>query len=87
MIRPRLTTAQEEFMIKSIATWLLAAVVIGTLGLTLSGCSKADDKTIRIGAYFSKSGSEATFGLSSEKGLMMAVDELNRKLARITCVG
>lgn len=49
-----------------------------TLGLFLTGCTKTGDE-IRIGEYGSLTGNEATFGLSTNKGIRMAVEEANEK--------
>lgn len=53
------------------------------LGLTvalvaLSGCTKKTDE-ILVGEYGSLTGSEATFGLSTNKGIRLAFDEANAK--------
>lgn len=48
-------------------------------GATLSGCnpSGANSNEILIGHYGSMSGSEATFGISTDNGIKMAVEEIN----------
>src|SRR5258706_629877 len=45
----------------------------------LSGCTKgsSDDQLVTVGAYFSLSGQESTFGLDSREGIEMATDEAN----------
>ena len=53
-----------------------------TIGLfclaAISGCGKkADEGEILIGEYSSLTGTTATFGQSTHRGLMMAVDEVN----------
>ncbi|MDZ4724263.1 MAG: ABC transporter substrate-binding protein [candidate division Zixibacteria bacterium] len=68
--------------------FLTVSLVI--LGLALAGCNK-DDKSdaqtegqttaqdeILIGAYLSLTGTTATFGLSTQKGVEIAVDEVNQ---------
>ncbi|MEX2287297.1 MAG: ABC transporter substrate-binding protein [Planctomycetaceae bacterium] len=58
----------------------LAAVAISSLSL-FSGCpsgaSNGGDNTIVIGHYASLSGSEATFGRSTDNGIQLAVEETN----------
>lgn len=44
----------------------------------LSGCTKSSNEII-IGEYDSLTGSDATFGLSTNKGVRMALDEINAK--------
>jgi len=41
-------------------------------------CSKKNDNVIKIGQYASLTGSEATFGISSDNGLKLAVEEINK---------
>lgn len=52
---------------------LLSVVLVLPL---LAGCTKKDN-VITIGEYDSMTGSEATFGLSSNKGVRLAFDEIN----------
>lgn len=57
-----------------------AAVAI--LGTSLGGCRKSDgggEDTIRIGAFFSLSGSDSTFGIDSKEGIELATEEQNAK--------
>lgn len=54
---------------------LLAALV---LGLGLAGCTKNENE-IRVGEYGSMTGNEATFGTSTNKGIRLAIDEVNEK--------
>lgn len=42
----------------------------------IAGCTKKEDEIV-IGQYDSLTGSDATFGLSSNKGVRMALDEVN----------
>src|SRR5882724_288436 len=60
--------------------WNCAAAVVG-LGalLTSSACGQdgADKTPIKIGHYGSLSGSEATFGERTDKGIRLAIKELN----------
>src|SRR3990172_3765727 len=53
---------------------LLVALVILVLSFS---CTKKDDNQILIGEYGSMTGSEATFGQSTHKGIQMAIDEFN----------
>lgn len=45
----------------------------------IAGCNKQSTDTIKIGQYASLTGSEATFGISSDNGLKLAVEEINSK--------
>ena len=45
--------------------------------LAFSGCNKTSENEILIGEYESLSGAEATFGISSNNGLKLAVEEVN----------
>src|SRR6187549_2220978 len=59
---------------------LLAAALAG-LALGLSGCNKkaagAEDNEILVGHYGSLTGGKATFGLSAQKGIDLAVEAIN----------
>lgn len=55
--------------------YLLATVAV--LGLALSACTKKNENEIVLGHYASMTGSEATFGISTDEGLRMAFDEAN----------
>lgn len=44
----------------------------------LSACTKSDDE-IRVGEFGSMTGNDATFGLSTNKGIRLALDEANEK--------
>lgn len=56
-----------------------------TLGVGLSSCTKNADTPssstgdILVGQYGSMTGSEATFGISTDKGVRLAIDEVNAK--------
>lgn len=58
-------------MRKLITSLVLAAGLI-------SGCTKSGDE-IRIGEFGSLTGNDATFGLSTNKGIRLAIDEANEK--------
>lgn len=47
------------------------------LFIAFSACNKSNSDEILIGQFGSLSGSEATFGISSDNGLKLAVDEIN----------
>ena len=50
------------------------AVVLGLLGL---GCNKQSGDVIKVGEFASLTGKEATFGISSHEGTLLAIEELN----------
>ncbi len=54
-------------------------IVIGflVLGLTVSCGPKLNPNEIRIGEYAALTGEEATFGISTDNGLKLAVEEIN----------
>src|SRR5882757_8366029 len=59
----------------------LAPICIG-VSLLLTGCNKpsssgAGGDTIKVGEYASLTGKEATFGVSSHEGTLLAVEQLN----------
>lgn len=61
---------------------VLAATV--TISLLLAGCNKpaadqpgASGATIKIGEFASLTGKDATFGISSHEGTLMAIEEIN----------
>jgi branched-chain amino acid transport system substrate-binding protein len=49
------------------------------IALVALGCTKGstDDQYVTVGAYFSLSGSDSTFGIDSREGIEMATDEVN----------
>jgi branched-chain amino acid transport system substrate-binding protein len=55
--------------------------LIGLLGfsLTQTSCTKKDENEIVIGHFGSMTGSEATFGTSTDEGIRLAVEETNAK--------
>lgn len=70
------------------AACLFGRCLLGLCGLLLLGCPQSGSpgggsggpaarNTIKIGHYGSLSGSEATFGKSTENGIQIAVDEIN----------
>jgi branched-chain amino acid transport system substrate-binding protein len=67
--------------------------IIGLIAaaLGLGACTKKDENEIVVGEYGSLTGSEATFGVSTNQGIRMALDEINaaggikgRKLRLVT---
>ena len=52
----------------------LAAISIAS-ALGFSSCKKGDGETIRIGEFASLTGKEATFGMSSHEGTLLAIEE------------
>lgn len=62
------------------AAWLAAvAIAVSAFAFALSGCGSgaADSGEIVLGHYASMTGSEATFGRSTDNGIRLAVDEIN----------
>ena len=56
----------------------LIGLLITVVGIFLLGCGKAtNENEIRIGEYSSLTGTTATFGQSTHRGLQMAVEEIN----------
>jgi branched-chain amino acid transport system substrate-binding protein len=53
---------------------LLTAAI---LGLSLTACTKKNDNEIVLGHFASMTGSEATFGISTDEGLRLAFEEVN----------
>jgi branched-chain amino acid transport system substrate-binding protein len=54
-------------------------LALGVVGLALVGlgCERKNDKEITVGAFFSLSGSDSTFGSDSKQGIDLAVEEIN----------
>ncbi len=52
--------------------------LIAGIGAIFSSCNKSGSNEILIGEYESLTGSEATFGQSSNNGLVLAVEEINK---------
>lgn len=50
---------------------------LATVSLLLSGCNKSGSNGIVIGEFASLTGKEATFGISSHEGTLLAVETLN----------
>lgn len=60
---------------RRIFTLGIAALVVTAVSAT--GCGRKNDQEIAIGAFFSLSGSDSTFGSDSKEGIDLAVDEVN----------
>jgi branched-chain amino acid transport system substrate-binding protein len=58
--------------------WLAILTVCGCKPRDQSRAPDADQKSVVIGAFLSMTGPLATFGISSERGARMAVEEVNR---------
>lgn len=60
---------------------LTSAVFVTALTVltTVVGCTRKNDQEILIGHLGAMTGSEATFGLNTQKGIQMAADEWNAK--------
>ena len=70
---------------------ILLAVAASLAGCKPSGGGNAGDNPIKVGEFASLSGKEATFGISSHEGTLLAIEDLNaaggvlgRKLQLIT---
>lgn len=48
------------------------------LGLIAAACKPKNDNEIRIGEFGSMTGTEATFGISTHRGIEMVIDETNK---------
>jgi branched-chain amino acid transport system substrate-binding protein len=55
-------------------TLLFAALLAATL---VVGCKQGGSNTIRVGEFASLTGKEATFGISSHEGTLLAIEEIN----------
>ena len=51
--------------------------LLGAAALGLAGCQKTSTDEIAVGEFASLTGKEATFGISSHEGTVLAVEELN----------
>ena len=58
---------------RSLSIAALAVVIV----LGSSGCSKQSSDIIKVGEFASLTGKEATFGVSSHEGTLLAIEELN----------
>jgi len=60
---------------KSKLTVFITLLVL--VSVMISSCNKNPDNVIKIGQFASLTGSEATFGISSDNGIKLAVEEIN----------
>lgn len=61
---------------KNLTICLSFVVAVGAAMLT-GGCKKSGGDTIKIGEFASLTGKEATFGISSHEGTLLAMEEIN----------
>jgi branched-chain amino acid transport system substrate-binding protein len=61
-------------MQRLLATCLIAVAIVGC---KRQSNSSASSNTIPVGEYGSMTGTEATFGLSTHEGIMLAIDQIN----------
>src|SRR5882757_8110612 len=65
------------------SNWILLSASMLGLALCFTGCSKSADQTaavdqlIKVGEFASLTGKEATFGISSHEGTLLAVEDIN----------
>ena len=52
-----------------------------SFALGLSSCKKGGGDTIKVGEFASLTGKEATFGMSSHEGTLLAIEEVNAAVA------
>ncbi len=57
----------------------MVVAALGAVGAMAAACRPAADEVIKIGHYGSLTGSEATFGKSTDNGIRLAVEEVNAK--------
>lgn len=63
----------------NLSAWL-RYVPLAALALSLAGCGKKqDDNTIVVGHFASMTGAEATFGISTDNAIKIAIQERNAK--------
>jgi branched-chain amino acid transport system substrate-binding protein len=76
--RPAAPAAPALSRRRALTLGLLGACLVG-FGLPLGGCKKdaANANQIVIGQVASKTGDTATFGVSSDEGVQLALDEIN----------
>ncbi len=67
----------KSIMKKSLNQLVWPVATAALLGLVASGCKPAGTETIKIGEYASLTGKEATFGISSHEGTLLAIEEIN----------
>jgi len=55
----------------------VACIVAGFVASFIAGCGKPEGDVIRVGEFASLTGKEATFGISSHEGTLLAIEEIN----------
>jgi branched-chain amino acid transport system substrate-binding protein len=74
----RLLNGQDAHLMKKLLRQLFLGAALGSLALLgWTGCKQQSTNTIRVGEFASLTGKEATFGVSSHEGTLLAVEELN----------
>src|SRR5439155_25964015 len=73
LIRRSVSLTEKDSMKTRLLTLLASAL---TLLAVIPSCSRAQDEIV-VGEYGSMTGSEATFGISTDNGVKMAVKECN----------
>ena len=58
--------------------WQRLTVVTVAVFLVIFACGKKED-VIKIGEYGSLTGSTATFGINTDRGIQMAVEKMNQE--------
>ena len=75
-----LAPIHQMFTLRTMTYRTRSFFVLGSFAAMLAGlssCSKGGGDTIKIGEFASLTGKEATFGISSHEGTLMAIEELN----------
>lgn len=62
---------------KNKATIFVGLILAATAAFFIISCNTNDSNVIKIGQFASLTGSEATFGISSDNGIKLAVEEIN----------
>jgi len=62
---------------KSKINFLSSVLILTIFGLIFASCAKKTNDVIKIGQFASLTGSEATFGISMDNGVKLAVEEIN----------
>jgi branched-chain amino acid transport system substrate-binding protein len=64
----------------NLSAWPRHLAAVAWIALALAGCGKKkDDNTIVIGHFASMTGAEATFGISTDNAIKIAIEERNAK--------
>lgn len=57
----------------------LLLLAVSALAIAFTGCKSGGGDTIKVGEFASITGKEATFGISSHEGTLLAIEEVNAK--------